>query len=109
MAKQVEVLIWVNQKTQVCVRPKRVVISESEGDEVAWRCLEGEAKITFKKDSPFEASQFPIARSAGALSGSAKDGSNRGPAYEYGIEVTLPGISAANQPPPLDPEVQVDP
>ncbi len=109
MARQVEVLIWVNRSHRIIVRPERVALRERAGDEVLWRCLDGEAVIAFKKDSPFEAGRFHVSRGGGAVSGSPRPGSQRGPAYEDAVEVTLPDLSPSQQPVPRDPEIRVDP
>jgi hypothetical protein len=111
MGKQLEVKVRVDHNNEVVVNPWRVAVCESAGDEIVWRCDDGQAEVRFKNKkggTPFESGTFVVPHGGGALSGPARRGKS-GKTYYYSVTVTIPGLDPSDQPDPIDPEVQVDP
>jgi hypothetical protein len=90
---------------EVLVAPERVVICQSKGEEVLWKCDDGRAFIHFPGDSPFHDGDFHAPHGGGVISGKAKPGSCRKDPYKYSVQVVVPGHGTFKK----DPEVVVDP
>src|SRR5262245_6788257 len=104
MPRQKEVIISVVGDS-IQVYPDPVYISTRNIEEIMWRCYDGDAEVTFKRDTPFYGRSFRATRGGAACSGSARPGTARETPYEYAVEVTLPGGKVI---PSIDPRVLVE-
>jgi hypothetical protein len=83
--------IFVDAATgELRVVPDKVKIRVSDGDQVDWDSPHGEARITFKGDSPFEAKVFVAPRGGGVRSGRSSEDKVRADMYKYDVELTIP-------------------
>lgn len=88
MPFSIDVLILVTDGVvEVSLSP--VALKPSAGQEVLWRCYQGEARVIFKGDTPFAAAEFPAAKGGAVTSGVPRREAVRKDAYRYSVEVHL--------------------
>jgi hypothetical protein len=66
-----------------------LILKQSGGQEVLWRCYQGEMKIQFQGDTPFAADTFLAAKGGGSASGTPARQAVRKDAYRYAAEVRV--------------------
>lgn len=88
--KTVRIYVDVQDDTKLIVDPEEVTIYTSQGDEVEWDCVQGDALIEFKGDTPFRNKKFNAPYGGGVRSGKSEKSKVRMDPYKYCVEVTIP-------------------
>jgi hypothetical protein len=84
----IEVLILVTDGVvEVSLSP--VALKSGAGQEILWRCYQGEARVVFKGDTPFAAAEFAAAKGGAVTSGVPRREAVRKDEYRYAVEVRL--------------------
>ncbi len=98
MPIQKEVIVYVTTDPtdargyRIDVIPDPVTLSVKRGEEVMWRCYQGELVIEFAKSTPFTSNLFRCERGGASCSGVPQRGRERSDPYKYSVTVkNIPG------------------